>query len=537
MYQQKSIVATNITKLQLKTNRFLSRLGPLLRVVLSAYLSCESKWIHFSVGYFITEVTKLVNSRGVEFTVKYVKTSRNCVFRKLGGQPLGSVDGVSLNSEGIPKWLSPIVDLSSTDRIRVLTTLLTSLRAITLTPKLDVKTITDPWKGKDNVTQHELWNVIRSIGSVKRINKLKDWEDFHLSTKRGPAGQAILTSISEVTLLTPQLIDDISLLGGNKLASQLIALTDRLDILNWRSISWFWRSTYKLKNECLRKLSFFSDKEGKTRVIGIVDYWTQSALRPLHGYLNNILKGIKSDMTFNQNSFTENPLDVGANKFHSIDLSAATDRMPILLQKRILRLYIGSKRSEAWHRLLTSIPFKVTPGKYLEPYFVKYEAGQPMGAYSSWPAMALTHHFLVRIAAQRCGMTSDFSNYYILGDDLVIGHDGVAEAYKLLISDLDMPYSPEKTHTSKDLFEFAKRWFYKGSEITGFSISGLMSVYKRYPLLHNFLSNQQSHGWVLPIERHPGLIRDIFSSLTKRVIINKLESSIKLYLIFDSLIS
>lgn len=64
----------------------------------------------------------------------------------------------------------------------------------------------------------------------------------------------------------------------------------------------------------------------------------------------------------------------------------------------------------------------------------------------------------------------------VLGDDLVIANDLVANAYKALISSLDMPYSPEKTHTSKDVYEFAKRWVYQGEEITGFSIGGLLST-------------------------------------------------------------
>lgn len=159
--------------------------------------------------------------------------------RSLSGHPLTSVKGVSLDSKGVPKWLSPITDFSSVDRIRVLMTLLTSLRSITLPPKLVTDTITDPWIGSDNISDHELWQVVRSLKCVKAINRLPDWDDFHLSTKRGPAGQAILTSISEVTLLPQSLITDISLLGGNKLSEEIASLTDRLDILNWKSISWF----------------------------------------------------------------------------------------------------------------------------------------------------------------------------------------------------------------------------------------------------------------------------------------------------------
>jgi hypothetical protein len=125
---------------------------------------------------------------------------------------------------------------------------------------------------------------------------------------------------------------------------------------------------------------------------------------------------------------------------------------------------------------------------------IRYSTGQPMGAYSSWPVMALTHHYIVRVAALRAGLPAKFSDYFLLGDDLVIYHDLVAEKYKELIASLGMPYSVEKTHVSDDTFEFAKRWFHQGVEITGFSLGGLLSTYERYPLLHNFLANQQSHG-------------------------------------------
>jgi len=102
-----------------------------------------------------------------------------------------------------------------------------------------------------------------------------------------------------------------------------------------------------------------------------------------------------------------------------------------------------------------------------------------MGAYSSWPSMALTHHIIVQVAAFRALSDSSarpFKGYSLLGDDLRIDNDSVASAYKALISQLGMPYSEAKTHTSKEMFEFAKRWFHCGVEVTGFSISGLLSV-------------------------------------------------------------
>jgi hypothetical protein len=240
-------------------------------------------------------------------------------------------------------------------------------------------------------------------------------------------------------------------------------------------------------------------------------------------------------MTFNQSRFSDIDFgQKGEHSFHSIDLSSATDRMPIVLQKRIISFLIGEDKANSWSRLLTSYPFHCKVDKTTSMF--KYGCGQPMGAYSSWPSMALTHHYLVRIAAMRCGLGPYFDRYFLLGDDLVIYHDLVAESYKVLISNLDMPYSIEKTHTSKDVFEFAKRWYYKGVEITGFSIGGLLSTYQRYPLLHNFLTNQATHGWAIPIELQPGLIRGIFSVMKHPYyIINKVESSIRLYTLFHYL--
>jgi len=57
-----------------------------------------------------------------------------------------------------------------------------------------------------------------------------------------------------------------------------------------------------------------------------------------------------------------------------------------------------------------------------------------------------------------------------------------------------MPISEAKTHISLDLYEFAKRWVYKGVEITGFSVGGLLETMKKYSLLHEFLRNQATHG-------------------------------------------
>lgn len=48
------------------------------------------------------------------------------------------------------------------------------------------------------------------------------------------------------------------------------------------------------------KVSIKPDKETKSRLFGILDYWTQTCLAPIHHGLFRILKSIDQDKTFNQ---------------------------------------------------------------------------------------------------------------------------------------------------------------------------------------------------------------------------------------------
>jgi len=51
----------------------------------------------------------------------------------------------------------------------------------------------------------------------------------------------------------------------------------------------------------------------------------------------------------------------------------------------------------------------------------------------------------------------NFNQYMILGDDIVIKHDKIAETYIKVIESLGVGISVSKTHVSFDTYEFAKR--------------------------------------------------------------------------------
>jgi hypothetical protein len=250
--------------------------------------------------------------------------------------------------------------------------------------------------------------------------------------KAGPMGHSLVSAVRELPYLTvnEKLMANLLTIGGEGLVSRMIDIKECLGKI------------LPKRKPCLGKLAVFGDKEGKTRIVAICDYWTQSALKNYHEFLMARLKSLKTDCTFDQDNYKR--LITLPGPYQSIDLSNATDRMPLWLQRAIMEYFFGGKVADCWASLLTEREYSSPIGPLI------YKAGQPMGAYSSWASMALTHHFIVQLAAYRVGHRKMFESYALLGDDLVLADPAVAESYKNLLSILDMPFSKAKTHESKD---------------------------------------------------------------------------------------
>lgn len=128
---------------------------------------------------------------------------------------------------------------------------------------------------------------------------------------------------------------------------------------------------------------------------------------------------------------------------------------------------------------------------------VFYAVGQPMGAYSSFPMLGLTHHFIVQLAFRRVisrkamyATSSEiyledkivatfnkrkellfssgwYENYELLGDDIVIFNGEVASEYLVLMRDLGLEINMSKSVVSKNkTFEFAKITGHRGHDVS-----------------------------------------------------------------------
>jgi hypothetical protein len=234
--------------------------------------------------------------------------------------------------------------------------------------------------------------------------------------------------------------------------------------------------------DTLGKLHAIFESAGKIRIVAIVDYWTNFALKPLHDWMFSILEKLPTDAAFDQEGRLREFTRKGYSTVYSVDLSAATDTIPTTLYHALLSPILGDRLTSLWLELLVGRNFLV-PKEALKENpsvtTVKYTCGQPMGALSSWSSMALVHHALVQfsaIMAKEMFLTTGhflgflqefrgkgiqikwFSDYLILGDDIAIADKGVADIYLSVAKALGIKINMKKSFVSdKGFVNFANQ--------------------------------------------------------------------------------
>jgi len=441
--------------------------------------------------YWVGIIDAFASRQGLQWTCDHFKEVRAITIAYLAGTPRKTAKRfISINASGLPRVLRPLMDLArSSDEtdIKFLLTLLKVTKALRTEPRPNVLPIITPPSGVvGEISQEVLQTFFDSIG-VERGSLIPQWKEYNLSTKsspnRKPATSAALEELRLIRDEYPQLLADLKLLGGK-------TFTHYLEILC--------QTNLPKGAQLIRRLIPLSDKEGKTRLAAILDYWSQTALLPFHNSIMSILKRFQADMTFNQESFASGDM---TGPFYCFDLKDATDRFPIALQQQVVEYVTSKDWAMSWTRTLTQWPFDLKG----EPHF--YKCGQPMGAYSSWAAFSLSHHLVVQMAAMKCNK-HPFRQYWLLGDDIVIRDHDVAKVYSELMLGFGLEFSPIKTLISPNFCEFASRHFRDGKEITGFSVVGLQEI-QNIPQLVEFLRTMTRHGWSFPHGSPPGLLTSL----------------------------
>lgn len=453
---------------------------------------------------------RVLHTRGNLGLIDYVKRLRLAFHRFLSQEPLKN-PGVKCTRDGLPIVLRPLVSFDESKLVvpaslPLLETILYCTRALNTDYSFSGESIEQPAKQQvpSSFGKHakKFWRTLGSYPS-RRVPRYLRWTQYHFTTKSGPNGHALGKCLRDLAALPQDLLHDLWVVGGKEFAECTRSL-----LKGWSLLPDFLKGS-KEEKAIFRKLVAFPDKEGKTREVAILDYFSQTALRPLHTFLFRILKRIRQDCTFNQGGFRD--LIGRAEVFYSFDLTAATDRFPIAVIKMVLESRLPKHYVDSWARIMSDWPFWMPDVSR----YIKYQVGNPMGAYSSWASFAVAHHYVVFYCCEELGRKWTDLPYALLGDDIVIGDKEVAELYRRVMVDiLGVEISPTKTFTSPIFFEFAKRRFLRGEEITHFPISSLKESSSRYYLMVNSLSEAEDRGWI-PGDGVPLAVSEYYS-LVKR---------------------
>jgi hypothetical protein len=105
------------------------------------------------------------------------------------------------------------------------------------------------------------------------------------------------------------------------------------------------------------RIALLPESGGKTRTIAIGDYWSQAILQPLHNSLMGCLSKLETDGTWNQDLQSERIKRLAGNHSISFDLTSATDRFPLEIQRLLISELFGEDLSVAWSNLMTDRVF------------------------------------------------------------------------------------------------------------------------------------------------------------------------------------
>lgn len=486
---------------------------------------------------FFWSLVKISKNHGVSYTIKYMKASSVAIQRTIAKSPYRSLRELEPTLP-FPRLYSGLPSLiGSSDRrlirqghngiIRFWLTLFGLYRVLEAPTKAKLNTITDPFTGKvaaltnfDRFSQAKFWFLLREFKFSKEDVKTSA-EFIVRSRSAGPNSPVAMSAFFSDLCWIAQDEQSYNLFKNYAIASksrELFRLLDNsIEVLfnalnkgaripikgrflvdssidKLRTVKLFGRKVTFVSPSAITggflyggQLAFKEEAAGKLRIFAILDIWTQSFLEPLHRSIFKLLKSLPNDGTFDQNASFTRAMEKSVKYGHawSVDLTSATDRLPIILQESLLSSLTGSRDlAKAWKDLLIGRDYLISgdPSKLesygLEPGSVQYSVGQPMGALSSWAMLALTHHFIVQFAVQevRGNQSTWYDGYEVLGDDIVLFEEDVYLSYTRILNDLGVPVNLSKSIPSPKVAscEFAKRTSLEGKDVSGLSWKELL---------------------------------------------------------------
>lgn len=214
------------------------------------------------------------------------------------------------------------------------------------------------------------------------------------------------------------------------------------------------------------KIGLIQEPGCKLRAVANPNAVWQAALQPLKAMILRDLKlHYPTDCTHDQDlgaRVIQRWLSEGKTCF-SVDLSDATNMMPLHLQIQVLRdRYLHGKEqfNPYLDQLISAFEYvSRAPWYYKDDRngkisLVRFTRGQPLGLQPSFASFALAHNELLLGICKKVGVNPT-ETFRILGDDIVISDPEVHRRYRLTLKNLGCPVSESKCLQSNQMAEFA----------------------------------------------------------------------------------
>jgi len=398
----------------------------------------------------------LLETRGEKGTLLAVKAYRLYLQQCVLEQARTPLSFRKVGKDGHPKILKPWIDLAfgTLDDKRALMSLWRCIEVFRVSPSYDTTSITSPSTAEKS-TIDEIIAWLPTWDGLKALPKELPRSRILMSNKAGPNGPATATAFRDRTGLSldPYLEDAVR---------QLLLLSKSQLVLD---------DYVGTQGDFIHsKLVFLSDKTGKTRIVAIGDWWSNISLSGIHDAFMAGLKKLNGDCTYRQGDIPRLIKGLGNHLFSS-DMTAFTDRFPILIEAALVKLAYGEVIGSLWETVLTQRSFKGPNGP------IKYAVGNPMGLLSSWAVSTFTHHAVKAFCAHKLNVRK--YKYLVLGDDCMDTNAKVYDLYIETIQSLGVSVSRGKcTSSERGYAEFAKRLFTPEGEVTGIPVDLLHGIHK-----------------------------------------------------------
>lgn len=497
-----------------------SKLSMLMHTFFSDCVTLDQ--ITDDIGTTIGIFNHMIRERGISEGVKRYKIERQYVLRKLLGLPNQTVEVLKLDKDGWPNKYRFLKDrvqgLDFRNRrksVKYINTIL-SISRLVKEPDMTIgsfPSITNPLNKSDQLIDEisefksDLPGLLKDLGiecdldpailRVKDSSCIKGMLSTHSSTNVGPnntisingkkyRGNATITSH----------IDALSVINDRELSKNIqrfATLTDNSKVIETMyTLASIPESKSWNPNPVHSRLGILSQPENKRRVVAIIDYWSQTLLKPLHNVLAKSAKKVPCSYYEDQDAgrelcrqFTTDPSAYPV----SYDATDFTDRFPRLIQEAVLAVLFNEQFAKSAIKLMACRNFRTPNGK-----IIRYGAGQPMGAYGSFSLAHLTHALYAHWKISLFGEDPK-SDVAVVGDDIAFRYKSEAmNQYIIGMELLGVPFNIYKGFESTEehkIVEFCKRLYVNGKDQSAISprVAKLATTdFKYLPTLDQYLN-------------------------------------------------